>query len=193
MYTLAAPASAEFTVRQSRFIAHAAAVGSEAATLAFYESVADPSASHNCWAWRVAGRYRFNDDGEPGGTAGRPILGVIESRELDHVMVVVTRHFGGIKLGSGGLVRAYSGITARCLDRAEIVTIHPLSQAVVEAGFEWTGPVHAALEACQARVLEEAFTPAGLSLSIEVRSDRLRRLDALLRGGTHGMAHLRRR
>ena len=99
MHTLAAPCQFEETIRNSRFLAQAAPVASQADTLAFYESVADPAATHNCWAWRVELSGRSNDDGEPSGTAGRPILNVIEGRELDGVMVVVTRWYGGIKLG----------------------------------------------------------------------------------------------
>ena len=96
MRTLASPASLEIGVKRSRFIAHAGRVDDMAGTLEFYQSVADPAATHNCWAWRLDQQYRFNDDGEPASTAGKPILAAIEGKKLDHVMVVVTRHFGGI-------------------------------------------------------------------------------------------------
>lgn len=75
----------------------------------FLQAVQDLQATHNCWAYKVGAQYRFSDDGEPAGTAGRPILSAIEAQHLDRVMVVVTRYFGGIKLGVGGLVRAYGG------------------------------------------------------------------------------------
>ncbi len=104
MKTLAAACRYEETIRKSRFIAHAAPVKTQADTLSFYESVADPRATHNCWAWRIDHVYRFNDDGEPSGSAGRPILSVLEGRALEHIMIVVTRYFGGIKLGIGGLI-----------------------------------------------------------------------------------------
>src|SRR3546814_18000784 len=77
-----------------------------------------PDATHNCWAWRIGDDYRSNDDGEPAGTAGRPILAAIDGQGMDRVVVVVTRWFGGIKLGAGGLVRAYGGTAAECLRRA---------------------------------------------------------------------------
>ena len=188
MRTLSSPVSAEFTIRQSRFIAHAAPVSSEADTLDFYQRVADPSATHNCWAWKLEHRYRFNDDGEPASTAGKPILAAIEGKQLSRVMVVVTRHFGGIKLGVGGLIRAYGGSAARCLDQGETVEIHPLIRCVVEAGFEWTGPVHAALEQCEAMKEEEQFTEHGSRIEIEVREDRVRQLQMLLRDATRGTA-----
>ena len=120
MLTLTGPSSIETEIKRSRFIAHAGRVDNLADTLAFYESVADPSATHNCWAWRLDHQYRFNDDGEPASTAGKPILSAIEGKGLDHAMVVVTRYFGGIKLGVGGLVRAYSGSTSKCIDQAGI-------------------------------------------------------------------------
>jgi len=77
MRTLTVPASFEVNIKRSRFIAHASRVDSQADTLEFYESVADPTATHNCWAWRLDYQYRFNDDGEPASTAGRPILSAI--------------------------------------------------------------------------------------------------------------------
>ena len=123
MLTLAGPERIEIEIRRSRFVAHAARVDDPSETLAFHASVADPSATHNCWAWRIDQAYRFNDDGEPASTAGKPILSAIEGKGLEHVMVVVTRYFGGIKLGVGGLVRAYAGAAARCIDRAGVVEI----------------------------------------------------------------------
>ncbi|MEJ8566612.1 IMPACT family protein [Elongatibacter sediminis] len=190
MQTLAAPVSNETVVRHSRFVAHAGPIpGPDAATV-FLESVADPAATHNCWAWTCDGACRFSDDGEPGGTAGRPILSAIEGKGLDRVMVVVTRYFGGIKLGAGGLVRAYGGAAARCIDQGRIITIHATETAVIECGFEWTGAVHSVLERCAARKLEESFTSDGIRLRIEVRADRLSDLEHGLRDSTRGSARL---
>jgi len=192
MLTLAAPVTAEFEVRQSRFVVHASRVEDQAATLRFFQAVADPSATHNCWAWKLDDGYRFNDDGEPASTAGRPILAAIEGRDLARVMVVVTRYFGGIKLGAGGLIRAYGGSTAKCLDRANIVEWHPVSHFVIEAGFEWTAQIHAAIQACGAVKEKEKFSDAGLRLSIQLRDDHLRQLQTLLRNSTRGEARISR-
>ena len=192
MLTLAAAISTDVTIRQSRFVTHAAPVEDLASTLVFFDTVADPAASHNCWAWKLDHSQRFNDDGEPASTAGKPILAAIDARELCRVMVVVTRYFGGTKLGVGGLIRAYSGCAAHCLDQGSIVEIHPTSRYIVEAGFEWTGQVYRLLETCSAVRGEERYTASGVCLEFELRNDRLRKLQTLLRDATRGNALLRR-
>lgn len=113
--TLSAPCTYEEDIKKSRFAAYAAPVASVGEAMDFFAQHSDPAATHNCWAYRIGQAYRFNDDGEPGGTAGRPILQAIEGQDLDRVAVLVVRWFGGIKLGAGGLARAYSGCAAQCL------------------------------------------------------------------------------
>jgi uncharacterized YigZ family protein len=169
MLTLKNPASVEATIKKSRFICHAACVTSQAESLDFYESVIDPQATHNCWAWRINFQVRSSDDGEPSGTAGRPMLNVIERRNLENVMVVVTRYFGGIKLGVGGLVRAYSGSTAKCLDRAGIIELFPMSEYTIKTGFERASSVHGLLEKFSAEKLEESYDNDGLILKLRCR------------------------
>ena len=100
--TLASPCEYQETIRKSRFLAKAAPVSSADDAHAFIQAVSDASATHNCWAWKVGNQYRFSDDGEPGGTAGRPMLTAIEGQDCDQVVVVVIRWFGGIQLGTGG-------------------------------------------------------------------------------------------
>lgn len=109
----------EEMIRKSRFVAQAAAVDGTEAALAWLQRVSDPGASHNCWAWRIGSEYRFHDDGEPSGSAGKPILAAIDGQQFDRIVVVVARWFGGIKLGVGGLVRAYGGSAASCLRNAQ--------------------------------------------------------------------------
>lgn len=192
MLSLEETITAEYVLKKSRFVVHCAPVADLAATLAFYATVADPAASHNCWAWKLEHTQRSNDDGEPAGTAGKPILAAIEGKNLSQVMVVVTRYFGGIMLGVGGLVRAYGGCAARCLDQAKLLEHHPSCQCRIDAGFEHTGVVHAAANTCEAVKLEENFGPDGLQLLLEVRLDQLRQLQSLLRDGTRGSAKLQR-
>jgi uncharacterized YigZ family protein len=192
MLTLAAAATAELEVRRSRFVAHAARVDALPATLAFHAAVADPGATHNCWAWKLDQQYRFNDDGEPASTAGRPILAAIEGKQLDHVMVVVTRYFGGVKLGAGGLVRAYSAAAARCLDLAGTTVVEPRIDCVIQAGFEWTGQVYAALASCQAEKLDESYPDGGIRIQARVIASGFAALDQTLRDATRGQARLRK-
>ncbi|NIR96861.1 MAG: YigZ family protein, partial [Gammaproteobacteria bacterium] len=172
MRTLTAPCRFEETIKHSRFIAHAAPVSSQADTLAFFETVADPGATHNCWAWRVDGVHRFNDDGEPAGTAGRPILSVLEGRRLDRLMVVVTRHYGGIKLGVGGLARAYSGCAAKCLDGAELAEIQKRLAFNLAADYAWADVIHRLLAEYGARKLGESPAGDGLGLRVEIGESR---------------------
>lgn len=191
MITLADSTTFEATIRNSRFVAHAARVDNQADTLAFYQSVADPSATHNCWAWRLGEQVRFNDDGEPASTAGRPILASIDGKDLDHVMIVVTRYYGGTKLGVGGLIRAYGGTAARCLDRAEMLEIQPTRVCRLNAGFEWTGTIYQVLESCSAVKLEEQFRDDGVHIRVELPASEVAALEQRLRDRTRGEASLK--
>jgi uncharacterized YigZ family protein len=190
MKTLSTHCRYEELIRKSRFVAHAAPAHSQAETLAFYESVADPGATHNCWAWRIDHVYRFNDDGEPGGSAGRPILAAIEGRELQRVMVVVTRWFGGIKLGVGGLIRAYGGVTAKCLDRAKTIELLPQLECTLQADFSLASAVHQLLQQFDAEKLDERFESRGMQLKIRVAQSRFEALSAALADASSGAARL---
>ena len=110
--TLADKVVYEEEIQKSRFIAKAAPVASEEEALAFLAENREPEATHNGYAYKIGLLYRFSDDGEPSGTAGKPILHAIEAQGLDRVAVLVVRYFGGVKLGAGGLVRAYGGVAA---------------------------------------------------------------------------------
>lgn len=98
----------ETVVKASRFIATVAPASSPEQALAFVAKHRDPEARHNCWAYRCGDQFRFNDDGEPSGTAGRPVLAALEASGLDRAVVLVVRFFGGVKLGAGGLTRGAS-------------------------------------------------------------------------------------
>ena len=110
--------TAETEVKRSRFVARAAPVTSPEEAMDFVRARSDPAASHNCFAYRIGTEYRFSDDGEPGGTAGRPMLSALEGSGFDGVCVLVTRYYGGTQLGAGGLVRAYGGAASAVLDDA---------------------------------------------------------------------------
>ena len=125
--TLAAAVHHSLEIKHSRFIAHAAPIGDASDALAFLQHVAVPDATHNCWAYRHGNDYRSSDDGEPAGTAGRPILAAIDGQGFDRIMVVVIRWYGGIKLGAGGLVRAYTDAVAQALLGADKRPLRRLS------------------------------------------------------------------
>lgn len=126
------------SVRGSRFIVTLAPVATEfdAKQLLGELRLARPDASHHCWAWRLAVPFieRAGDDGEPGGSAGRPMLAQLAGHNMLDVVVVVTRYFGGTKLGVGGLVRAYGGAVGNALGSARLVPHHVLVEVVVSYG-----------------------------------------------------------
>ena len=192
MLTLRKAACFEETIKKSRFIAHAARVNSQAESLEFYESVIDAQATHNCWAWRIEFKVRSSDDGEPSGTAGRPMLNVIERRQLENVMVIVTRYFGGIKLGVGGLVRAYSGTTAKCLDKAGVLELFPMQEYKVIAGFEWAASVQGLLEQFSAIKLDEDYNDQGVTMKIRCREADYGKLAIALRDASRGQVKILR-
>jgi uncharacterized YigZ family protein len=182
--TLAAPVAHELEVKHSRFIVHAAPVEAPEDALAWFARVGDPAATHNCWAYRIGAQYRFNDDGEPAGTAGRPILAAIDGQGLDQVAAVVTRWYGGIKLGAGGLVRAYGGSVAECLRLAPRRTLVAWCELDVAYPFEATGAVHAAMAQFGAHKLDEQFVPDGVRARLRLPADRRDALKTQLRDAT---------
>jgi uncharacterized YigZ family protein len=171
--TLAQPCRHQEEIRKSRFLALATPVESPEQALAFLREVSDPVATHNCWAYRIGQDYRFNDDGEPGGTAGRPILQAIEGQDMDRVAVVVTRWYGGIKLGAGGLVRAYGGTAAECLRRAERVPIVAMATLALSCGFADLALLKARLHELDASIARETFTGQGADLQLTLPVERV--------------------
>lgn len=122
-FTLAAPVHSELVIKKSRFIGCVQAVADRNAAHAVVAAlrVEHPGAAHVCWALMAGGQSAANDDGEPGGTAGRPMLEVLRHHELEGVLATVVRYFGGVKLGAGGLVRAYTDSVAQALVGAVLV------------------------------------------------------------------------
>ncbi|WP_129528135.1 IMPACT family protein [Achromobacter agilis] len=167
-HTLTAPCSYQEDIKKSRFAAYATPVSTVEEAMRFFAEHSDPEATHNCWAYRIGQEYRFNDDGEPGGTAGRPILQAIEGQDMDRVAVLVVRWFGGVKLGAGGLVRAYGGCAANCLrlgDRTEIVDLATIS---CTCGFAELPLLKSRLAQAGAAILQEDFNGEGAALRFTV-------------------------
>ena len=179
-------------IRKSRFLAIAEPVSSGEQALAFLREVAEPTATHNCWAYRIGQDYRFNDDGEPGGTAGRPILQAIEGQQMDGVAVVVTRWYGGIKLGAGGLVRAYGGTAAECLRQAERVPIVAMTRLGVHVEFAELALLKARLKELDAEIEDEQFGASGVDLQLRLPDDRVAEARLLISDVSRGRSEARR-
>lgn len=172
-HTLAGPAHSELIVKKSRFIGRVQPVADRAAA---QKVVADlwaehPTATHVCWALMAGGHSAAVDDGEPSGTAGRPMLDVLRHQELEGVLATVVRYFGGVKLGAGGLVRAYTDCVAQALLLADKVTLQRqhtlrcqvpyaleglLRREITAAGAELLAVEHGSLVALQWRLPEAA-------------------------------------
>lgn len=143
-FTLKSSGSDEIVISKSRFIAHCARVETEEAAQSFIEQIKKEhrNATHNCSAY-IIGEHdqiqKANDDGEPSGTAGVPILDVLKKQHLKDTVVVVTRYFGGIKLGAGGLVRAYGKSTTVGIEAVGVVERRLHSKMKVSADYTWLG------------------------------------------------------
>lgn len=190
MFTLTRTESFAQEIRKSRFLAFAAPVGDEEAAKAFIAAHSHVDANHNCWAWRLGQVYRFSDDGEPSGTAGRPILQAIDGQELDGVAVVVTRWFGGILLGSGGLVRAYGGTASACLRQAEKSPLIATISGRIACLFSDLSLVKARLVAAGAMIEAEIFTESGAELSLRLPEEKAGEIVRLAGDLTSGRARL---
>ncbi|MDH5830230.1 IMPACT family protein [Luteimonas sp. M1R5S18] len=186
--TLAGPVRHAVEIRHSRFLAQAAPVESAEAAARFLADASIGDASHNCWAWRVGGEYRSNDDGEPAGTAGRPILAAIDGQGFDRVAVVVTRWFGGVKLGAGGLVRAYGGAAAECLRLAPRRPLVETVLARVHLEFADVATLHQLLPAFAASKRDESFDARGAWIALELPAGHLDALKTRLRDATRDRA-----
>ena len=131
---------AEYEINKSKFIAHVKYVEEEEAAKEFLQQLKKKyyDATHNCSAWVLGvngDKQKSNDDGEPGGTAGNPILETIKKNGLTNIIVVVTRYFGGIKLGAGGLIRAYSHTAALGISASKVVTMTPMQRLSITINY----------------------------------------------------------
>ena len=189
MFTLTTSHTSEREIKKSRFAAIVAPVESEEAARIFIEDNSFTDASHNCWAWRIGAQYRFSDDGEPGGTAGKPILQAIEGQEVDCAVVVVSRWFDGIKLGTGGLARAYGGSAAECLRLADKQLVIAMTEFSVDVVFTDLALVESHLQTLDGLViLGREFSQTGATFSLKIPEEQTRDLALLLSDLTNGRA-----
>ncbi|MFS8666053.1 MAG: YigZ family protein, partial [Limnochordales bacterium] len=166
--------SAEIVIKRSRFIGWGSPVETEEAALELLNQIRaeHPQATHHCYAYRVGlgtETVRFSDDGEPAGTAGLPMLAVLRKQNLDQVLATVVRYFGGIKLGAGGLVRAYTETTAQALTGADKVPIISWQQLGCMLPYPLEGAVRRALETEPVRHVQLQY---GESVRLHLEVDR---------------------
>ncbi len=148
-------------IKKSRFIANAFPIENDTDMINHLALVkcTYPDARHHCWAYTLIqdNKLRFNDDGEPNGSAGRPILSHIQGKDLFNVFVVVTRYFGGTKLGVGGLIRAYGQAAKEALELGDIIEIHPKSTIAIEYQYDETINIEIVFRKYNASILSEAY------------------------------------
>ncbi len=191
LHTLVARANLLQEIRKSRFLANAAPVDDPDQALAFLAEIGDALATHNCWAYRIGQQYRFSDDGEPGGTAGRPILQAIEGQGVDRVIVVVTRWYGGTKLGAGGLARAYGGCAAECLRLADKTPLIETVNLDIHCEFAELPILTARLSEFAAEKMGEAFDASGVDLQLRLPREQIDAFSDFLRDLTRGREIIR--
>ena len=176
-WTLAAPAEGEYSEKRSKFLAYAYPVTTEEEALERVREVRARyyDARHVCWAYRLGATgelYRANDDGEPSGTAGKPIHGILVSQGLTEVIVLVVRYFGGVKLGTSGLIEAYREATLAAIEdapRRECILTEQLS---ITFSYDLMGPVMRVVKESDARILSQDFTDT-CRLELEQRQARV--------------------
>lgn len=189
-FTLTQDVYYEEDIKKSRFQAIAACVDSEQAVKQFLAQHFDPSTTHQCWAWKIGHHVRFNDDGEPSGTAGRPILATIEGNELTNVIVLVNRWYGGIKLGTGGLVRAYGGTAGQCLVLAEKVELIAKQDIVFQCLFNEWAILQYELKSQQIEYIED-YQATGVMIQARLQVHQLEPLKLKLQDVTRGREQIK--
>ncbi|WP_440111903.1 IMPACT family protein [Acidovorax sp. BL-A-41-H1] len=154
--TLAAPAHSELVIKKSRFIGCVQPMADRASAQAAVDALwkQHPGAAHICWALLAGGQSAAVDDGEPGGTAGRPMLDVLRHQDLEGVLATVVRYFGGVMLGAGGLVRAYTDTVAQALLTAPKVTLQRMAVLHCQVPYALEGLLRREIEAAGAELLK---------------------------------------
>jgi uncharacterized YigZ family protein len=188
--TIKQQAGATLKVQGSRFIASAYPVQSKEDVENIIAGVRKEhhDATHNCYAYRLGtdgAMFRFNDDGEPNGTAGKPILAAIDKLHLTDTLVVVTRYFGGTKLGIGGLTRAYGSAADAALAAGGIAIKHKVGSVSTNFPHAFIGPVMHIISTTGATI-EDTTYDEEIHLRLEIRQSKLEELKRLLVEHTHG-------
>ena len=194
-HTLKAETSAETKVKGSRFIGYAAPVENRKDAEAFIRNVSKKhhDSAHNCFAYRIGlgdnSGFRYSDAGEPTGTAGRPILDAIDGRNLTNTICVVARYFGGIKLGTGGLARAYHDCATSTLDAGTVVVKYITDTLHIRYPYDLTGVVMQLLSKSGCDI-EETVYENGPEMHVRIRLSEIDRFRRKLIDATAGKAKI---
>ena len=163
--TLKNPVTARLEIKKSEFIAYAYPVNSREQAMFHVEQLREkyPDARHWCWAYIIGDPVNttsagFDDDGEPNGTAGRPILGVLQHKSIGNIIIIVVRYFGGIKLGAGGLTRAYAGSAQAAVDQMILQPFVPMTQVQILADFATEAQCRYVVESLEGTIEDVAYS-----------------------------------
>lgn len=186
-------ADAQLIEKRSRFIAHVSPVSSEREALDYIENIKAEhwDAKHNVYAYSVRdeNRQRYSDDAEPKGTAGLPVLDVIKNEGLNDVVIVVTRYFGGILLGKGGLIRAYSSTAKLGIDKAGIITLSLCKLCKLTADYSFYGKLSALINSNFGIIDDTEFTDK-VNLAFHIEERYLASLKTNISDATAGNFHI---
>ncbi|SFM30022.1 YigZ family protein [Variovorax sp. OV329] len=186
-FTLERPVHSELLIKKSRFIGCVQPVAGRAQAQAVVDALraAHPGAAHVCWALMAGGQSAANDDGEPGGTAGRPMLEVLRHQQLEGVLATVVRYFGGVKLGAGGLVRAYTDAVAQALVDAPLQQVVARAELRCAVPYDAEGIVRRELAAASA-TLDEVRHESLVHFVFGLAADRVSELKRRIQDATQG-------
>lgn len=188
-YTLAEPAHSELIIKKSRFIGCVQPMADRASAQAVVDALwkQHPGAAHICWALLAGGQSAAVDDGEPGGTAGRPMLDVLRHQDLEGVLATVVRYFGGVKLGAGGLVRAYTDTVAQALLTAPKITLQRMKTLQCQVPYALEGMIRREVEAAGAQLLDVQH---GSLVSLQLRLPEVQAPAFVQRINDHGQGRV---
>ncbi len=180
----------EETIKKSRFIAYAHPLIHLKDAQSLVQTLSLTTASHNCWAYRFEASYRFCDDGEPASTAGKPIFSAIEQHGIDKVLIIVSRYYGGIKLGTGGLARAYGGTASKCFDRAKKIEIFISESIKLQIPHKFTHQLYGLLSQFDLSPLSKIQDETTLVMTLTIKSADKRLFTRQLFDATSGKARI---
>jgi uncharacterized YigZ family protein len=190
--TIALPAKGEYKEKGSKFIAYSFPLNADTELEGIIESIKNehPKARHYCYAYRIGtdmNKFRTNDDGEPSGTAGKPILGQIQSFNLTNVLVVVVRYFGGTKLGASGLINAYKSATKEALDNSSEIEKYIKASYILHFNYDQMGHILSVIKDNNIDITQKSFDEE-CQITIEMRLSEVKEKILKLKAGILGIS-----